>query len=160
MGKPPELFLETVSWRSKDVEASAHKLVNYFARSLQDLGTKPWIRFAIEEMLNVTRQRTDQVVLHAEGFDLIFRWAKNHARPKIDGSIIVYTAMEPAFTLQDNSFLELMPSYRNRLYRVSSAIAQEMVDTYRMRVSYDPLTLTIPKSEYGSVQLHRAVQLG
>lgn len=150
----PDIYLETVDWRVGDVKHTVLKLVSYFAKSLPELGTRPWLNFALGEVLAVVREEKTEGALHAEGFDLIFRWPRS-VKPMLVAGGLVFSSLEPYFVLDDDSFLKLMPRYRAKLYAVSGAIAREMSDVYKMRVTHEPLTLIIPKGEYGIVKLHK-----
>lgn len=70
--------------------------------------------------------------------------------PRIEGERLVYLATEPHFVLEENVEDDIGKNARNHIANVTEAIALEMVDVYKMRLSGSTFfrQLTFPKDVY------------
>ncbi len=153
-----EVLVEHIDWKRANLKDTALQIVSFYARSLPQLGTSRWMDFATKIIPVVMEEEAPKdVVLPGNAFKFTF----NPPRPTLiqhrKGEIVIWEQAEPKIVFADSTFMTLSPSYRNLLYRVNEAIAEEVSDTYKMRVLDDPLSFIFPKEEYGKVKVEKAV---
>ncbi len=150
-------YLEIVNWDRRKIEEAAFGVIGWYAKSLAPLGTKPWVRFAVQNMLPLIRgESAETVELEGEGFYLVFHGPNPGGKPIAsgmhNGSIkdIVWQESEPRFVFYDSSLGVLMPGVRTRLYRTNEAIADEATKVYGLAVGSDPFKLVFTKTGYAA----------
>ena len=160
MCRMSKVFLERVDWRRADIKDTSLRMVSFYARAIPELGTSRWLAFAAKLIPVILEDEfLPSVTLEGDAFGLVFRPPRPSLIPHIRGEDVVWEEREPGFVFFDNTRMNLAPGFRTRLYRTNQAIAEEMADTYKVRVEKDPLSYFFPKDVYGRVGRDRAILL-
>ena len=155
-----EVFVEMVNWNREDIKHTALRIVGFYTQSLQHLGTSRWAEFATRIIpVSMGESSPYDVKLVGDAFELIFQPPRPTLIPHIKDGTVTWEQREPGFIFRDSTFMNLAPRFRNLLYRVNEAIAEEAADTYRIRIERNPFSFLFPKNEYGRVEVDRAVLL-
>ena len=153
--------MEHVKWSREDLRHTALQVVSFYARTLSHLGTSRWIDFAARIIPAIIGDTAPwEVTLKGDAFALIFHPPKPVLIPCIRDGSVIWQEREPRLEFLDDTYLNLAPGYRNLIYRANRAIAAEVLDTYKMRISDDPFSFVFPKETYGEVAVERAVLIG
>lgn len=156
-----EVLVEQVDWRREEIRHTALRIVGFYTLSLSQLGTSRWIDFASGMIPSVMGEAgAGEISLSGDAFGLVFIPPKPSLNPHIKDGVVVWEEREPRLVFFDVTFMNLAPGYRDQIYRVNRAIAQEATDVYKIFVSRDPFSFIFPKQEYGSVSRERAVLIG
>lgn len=143
-----EVALEIVDYKTDDIEYASTFFIKTFARYSGIIGTNEWVYglYKLREIIN--NQKPESHILPAEGLEISFSgFPQPTAKIREDG--LIFTAREPRFTFFDKIRESgLLPSSRNHIESMVSAINEEMTSTYRLRIDKDPLSLVFPKEEY------------
>ncbi|MBI2040401.1 hypothetical protein HYT18_05010 [Candidatus Microgenomates bacterium] len=156
-----EVLVEHVDWKREEIRHTALRIVSFYTLCLSRLGTSRWIDFAARMIPVVMAERGPaEVSLHGDAFELVFIPPKPTLAPHIREKMIVWEEREPRLVFFDDTFTNLAAGYRNLIYGVNEAIAQEVSEVYKVSVHKDPVSFIFPKNEYGKVAIERAVLIG
>lgn len=156
-----EVLVERIDWRREEIRHTALRIVGFYTQNLSQLGTSRWVDFASRMIPAVMGEAgTGEVSLLGDEFELVFIPPRPSLSPHIKDGAVVWEEREPRLVFFDATFMNLAPGYRDQIYRVNRAIAQEVTDVYKAFVSRDPLSFIFPKQEYGRVNTEKAVLIG
>lgn len=141
-----EARVELVTYRTDRISEAAVALIKNFAEYSGIYGTRQWVGAVIHILRIIESQKPQQLFLNAEGIEISFSGFPN-PRPRILEGSLVYEPKEPRFTIEDR-WDDILPRQRTRIERVTSDIAMEMKEVFRMQVEYPPRSLIFPKQEF------------
>ena len=141
-----EARIELVTYRTDHISEATIALIKNFAEYSGIYGTRQWVSAIIHLLKIIESQKPQQFSLNAEGLEVSFSGFPN-PRPLIRDGSLVYEPKEPRFIIEDR-WNDILPRQRTRIARVTSDIASEMRDVFRMKIEYPPYTLIFPKQEF------------
>lgn len=150
----PELLAEQAEWRREDIRYATLQIVGYYAHTLQTFGAYWWLRYAQRISQAVRAESVPrECTLKADYFELIFYPPRPSLTPHIKESLVVWEEAEPRLVFHDMTYLNLLPSERNYIYRTNEAIAEEVMDVYKLRIEDNPFSFVFPKNEYANLTI-------
>lgn len=155
-----EVFVEQVDWRRQNIKDTTLRIVGFYTNDLAHMGTSRWVDFATKAISVIMGEENPRdVELKGEAFRLTLQPPKPMLIPVWREGEEIWEEREPRLVFLDSTLMVLNPSYRNLIYRVNDAIAEEAASTYKVQVLKNPLSFVFPKSEYGRVNIGKAVLL-
>lgn len=139
-------------WRTEDIGYVASCIIRWYAENLPELGTDGWGEIAYRDFVfsmlgqNFNWQNSNKVPncrpLRFEGMGFSLTYVKpmpictaktyeNGGWQGVRGEV-VWDQPNPHVAFVDKSYLNLTPSYRDRLYKINRAVREEAIDTYKL----------------------------
>lgn len=147
-----EVVVENAAWHLDHIENAAARLLKLYSQKFETLDSSGW-ESATERAMDLPRGYEYRIAtLNPSGFDLLFVGPRYTTVD--EENIVFWKVTEPRIELVDQSQGLLPPRDRNRIHRVSDAIAEEMMDVCRLEVLHDPLRFTFPKAEYAELRFN------
>ena len=141
-----EARVELITYQTDHICEATVALITNFARYSGVYGTKQWIGALIHLLEIIKNQKPQEYFLNAEGIEVSFSGFPN-PRPLIRDGSLVYEPKEPRFVIEDR-WNDILPRQRTRIARVTSDIASEMRDVFRIKIEHPPYSLIFPKQEF------------
>ncbi len=151
--------LEVVQYRTDEIIHASGRFIHNFVTYSGIEGTGMWgdVFMTIADIIQ--NQSDLQCTWRAQGLEITFTGFQPPI-PTIRDERVVFSAREPRFIVEKTHNSDLLPSKRTHISRVTSAIAREMQDVYRLRGEDNPSTLIFPKQEYAkSIEVFNAAML-
>lgn len=141
-----EARVELVNYRTDHIAEATVAFITNFARYSGIYGTKQWVGAIVHLIGIIENQKPQEYLLNAEGIEVSFSGFPN-PRPLIREGKLVYESKEPCFIVEDR-WKDILPKQRTRIAKVTSDIAGEMEDVFRMRAENSSHSLVFPKQEF------------
>lgn len=151
---------EVVQYRKPDLLHASIRLIRNFVDYSGIVGTNNW-GYLLSNLAMAIRDETNVHILWSTPVVDVRFTGFSEPIPIPAEDRIIFVAREPRFVFEEKRDDSIRPSVVTHVQRVTDAIAQEMVDVYRLEiVEQSPIVLIFPKAEYAkSVEVFNAALL-